>query len=178
MLMLSDCKYADQIRDAMTIYLPMWDWKHGAAQLYQESAWIPTAINKTSGAKGLGQFLDGTWIDMVDRLHFPADASPYDPTYAIPAFAAYMRQMRDEWSHVPRSEDERRKLAQASYNAGLGYLLNAQKWLQANGGNYNDALTIIAALPHVASQAKADQAADYVLQIAKWFGDLSTGVQP
>lgn len=173
MLRIADCPFAAQIRSAMTAYLPMWPWEYGAAQLYQESQWIPTAVSPT-GYKGIAQFGNDTWVEWCDRLHFPADASPFDPTFAIPAYAAYMAWLRNEWAHVPRSEDERRKLAQASYNAGLGRLLAAQKWLQANGGNYNDALSIIAALHHVADEATANQAADYVTKIAKWYGDLST----
>lgn len=178
MLKIADCPFAAQIRSAMTAYLPMWDWRWGAAQLWQESSWIPTATNKGSGAKGLGQFLDGTWADVAEQLGFPADASPYDPAYAIPAYAFYMKQMRLEWSHVPRSEDERRKLTQASYNAGLGNILHAQRLVQQSGGNFNDAMTILAALPQVTGPANAQQTLDYVLNIAKWFGDLSTGPQP
>lgn len=173
MLKIADCPYAAQIRSAMTAYLPQWDWLHGAAQLYQESAWNPKAVSPT-GYKGLGQFGDDTWIEWCDRLHFPEDASPFDPVYSIPAYAAYMAWLRGQWSHVQRSEDERRKLAQASYNAGIGNVLAAQQWLQVNGGNYNDALSIIAALQHVASEAVSKQAVDYVLKCAKWYGDLSS----
>ena len=48
------------------------------------------------------------------------------PKYAVYAGAYYMRKLRNSWSwHRPAIE--KNKLAQASYNAGMGNILKAQK---------------------------------------------------
>lgn len=174
MIRLSDYPYTDITRDAMTRFLPEWDWLWLPAQLWQESSWNPSVTNKTSGAMGIAQFMPATWQDVAEELDFPTTASAYNPAYAIPAAAFYMGSLRKQWSHVPRSEDERRKLSQASYNAGLGNILRAQGVVQKAHGNFNDAMTILAALPQVTGQANAQETIDYVINTAKWFGQLST----
>ena len=168
MLNIKDCPYADQIKAAMNAYLPEWAWEWGAAQLYQESAWNAMATNKDSGAMGIGQFMPETWQEMIDRMGFVDTASAYDPTFAIPAYAYYMRSLRKQWS-APRPETDRRRLAQASYNAGLGNILRAQKL----SGDAVDSGSILAALPQVTGATNAKQTQDYVLKINQWFLELT-----
>lgn len=164
---LADCPYADQITAAMKAYLPEWAPEWGHAQLYQESLWKADA-KSDAGAMGLAQFMPGTWQDMIDQLGFVDTASPYEPMFAIPAFCHYMRSLRASWS-APRPEADRRRLAQASYNAGFGNILRAQKL--ANGAN--DSGSILAALPQVTGAKNAHQTHDYVLNINRWFLELT-----
>jgi hypothetical protein len=166
---LSDCPYAEDIKRAMAAYLPLWPWQYGVAQLYQESLWNPLAVSP-AGAEGIAQFMPETWDDMVRKMGFVDTASPFEPMFAIPAFGRYMRDLRRVWSHVDRTEDERRKLTMASYNCGTGNMLKAQKVAQGASG-YD---RIIAALPQVTGVKNAHETADYVAKIYRWYGELSS----
>jgi membrane-bound lytic murein transglycosylase MltF len=169
MIRLTDCPYADDIRRAMQAYLPMWPWEWGPAQLYQESLWKPDAKSE-AGAMGIAQFMPETWLEMVDVMGYVDTASPYDPNFAIPAFAKYMQRLRSNWVKVQRPEDDRRRITQACYNCGTGNMLHAQRL--ANGASNYEA--IIAALPQVTGLANAHQTSDYVVKIARWYGELTT----
>lgn len=168
MLKLSDCPYRDEITAAMKAYLPQWAPEWGHAQLYQESRWNPKALNASSGAKGIAQFMDPTWQDMIDQLGFVDTASPFEPMFAIPAFAFYMKQQRAKWT-APRPEADRRRLAQASYNSGFGNILSAQRAAH----NASDSGSILAALPQVTGEKNAAETLDYVLKINRWFLELT-----
>ncbi len=62
---------------------------------YKESTFNPNAKAPTSTAKGLFQFLDGTWKSMVSRYGskygVPANASPYDPLSAAIMGGAFLK---------------------------------------------------------------------------------------
>ena len=79
------------------------------AQLTKESNLNPNAVNTRSGAAGIAQFMPGT------AAGFGID--PMDPTQAIPAAAAYMRQNLNkfggDYAH-----------ALAAYNWGPGNVAN------------------------------------------------------
>lgn len=75
------------------------------AQIDQESQFVPTARNQSSGAAGIAQFMPAT------AAGFGID--PMDPAAALPAAARYMRQLLDTYGG-----DE--ALALAAYNAGPG----------------------------------------------------------
>lgn len=49
-------------------------------------------MTKSGEAKGIAQFIDATWGQIVKDLNFPSDASPFDVKYAIPAQAYYLSQ--------------------------------------------------------------------------------------
>jgi soluble lytic murein transglycosylase-like protein len=165
---LTQCPYQAEVQAAMTAYLPMWPWQWGAAQLWQESLYDPKA-KSSAGAMGIAQFMPDTWLEVADDLGYAPDASPYDPTLAIPAYAYYMAQLRKVWHDPRRGEADRRRLTQASYNAGTGNIVHAQRL----AGGSIDYVAIIAALPQVTGQANAKQTADYVAKIAKWYGELT-----
>lgn len=116
-------KYDYQIYKAAKQHLPGVDWRLYKAQLIQESALKPLAVSK-AGAKGLAQFMPGTWSDISRELGY--SGSPFDPHLAIPGGAFYMSKLRRGWSWN-RPEDDKHNLALASYNAGFGNLLKAQK---------------------------------------------------
>jgi len=94
-------------------------------QAYQESRYRLDAVSPV-GAQGLFQFMPGTWRDMQKRGVVPFDVSAFDPKWATIAGAVYMAQLVKSWSS-PRPLRDRYLLALASYNAGLGNILAAQK---------------------------------------------------
>lgn len=121
--------YDGQIRKWTSFYTPSVPWYWNKAQLKAESALRPNATSPV-GAMGLGQFMPATWEQMKRELGYPSDASAYAPSYNIQAQAYYMMQLRNQFRR-PRPEKDRHSLALASYNAGLGNVLKAQKL----GGN-------------------------------------------
>lgn len=99
---------------------------------------------------------------MVAEMRLGLNASPHSET-AIEAGAYYMAKLRRQWS-APRPQTDRHKLAAASYNAGLGHLLSAQK--ACGGPNlYND---IIRCLPRVTGR-HSEETITYVQRIWKWW---------
>lgn len=117
-------RYDALIREASAEYLP-WRWTWLKAQLYAESRLDPAAVSRV-GARGLGQLMPATHREIARALNRGA-ASPHDVEYAIEAAAYYMRRMRRVWLGTERPEDDRRRLAQASYNAGAGNIIAAQR---------------------------------------------------
>lgn len=156
-------QYDDQIRSAVKQYWPDYpdylDWK---AELFQESRLDPNA-KSSAGAIGLAQFLPGTWGDVERALALGAVprniAGP-----AILGGAYYLETLRRQWRSGPRSMDDRQRLAQASFNAGIGSLLKAQSLCDGN----LDYAAIVPCLPDVTGQSNAKQTTDYVTMIAKW----------
>jgi membrane-bound lytic murein transglycosylase F len=73
---------------------------------------------------GICQFMPRTWDEMSKRIGI--SASPYNAKANILVAAYYMGRLDGQWTE-PRPELERLQLAQASYNAGLGNILAAQK---------------------------------------------------
>lgn len=144
--------------------IPEGDWRWLKAQLYQESLLDPMAVSPV-GARGLGQFMPGTWRDVSRRLGF-GSVSPHSEKHSILATAYYMRKLRNSWSS-PRPEIDRMDLARASYNAGMGNILKAQK--AAGGATRYSA--IIAALPEVTGR-HSKETITYVKRIRRWFALL------
>lgn len=134
--------YDNKIRTAARDYLPGVDWRLWKAQLYAESRLDPAAVSPV-GARGVAQFMPGTWSDVVDALDLEG-VSPHMAEPAIAAGAYYMGTLRQGWS-APRPEMDRHSLAMASYNAGFGHLIKAQKRCGGPPG-YAE---IIACLPDV-----------------------------
>ncbi len=117
--------YDGHFRSAAAHWLPTWDWRYLKAQCVAESALNPQAVSPV-GAQGLCQFMPRTFDDVRGALNWPATASPFAAELAIEAAAYYDAQLRATWS-APRSEDDRRRLTLASYNAGAGNILAAQR---------------------------------------------------
>lgn len=123
--------------------MPGVDWRLLKAQCWQESRLRYDAVSPV-GAMGLCQFMPGTWKGVSRRLGFGPDTSAFAPSLSIEAAGYYMASLRGQW-RSPRPEWDRHSLSMASYNAGLGHLLNAQK--KCGGGNLYP--TIIKCLPDV-----------------------------
>lgn len=148
-------------------FLPQWDPLWLPAQIYQESRFNPNAVS-AAGAKGISQFMDATWQDMlVNCPDLPKTATPFEAVPAIHAAAFYMSKLRGLWKS-DRSEEDRRRLAQASYNAGFGNVRRAQEY--AGGARTYE--HIIARLPDVTGPRNAHETRTYVERIERWHDEL------
>lgn len=117
-------KYDRQIQRSMHRWMPGTDWQLLWGLIRQESAFREQAVSPV-GAAGLTQFMPATWKEVSTQLGLP-HASPHQAGPSIEAGAFYLGRLRSNW-HSPRPERDRLMLALASYNAGLGNLLNAQR---------------------------------------------------
>ena len=101
-----------------------WDWRLLASLIYQESRFDPEA-ESWSGAKGLMQLMPETAEDL--GVTATADAGE-----VIRAGAQYLRQLYNNFSHVPDSV-QRIKFTMASYNCGYSHVLDAQNLAKVKG---------------------------------------------
>jgi len=161
--------YDDAIRIASKLYLDPWPWQRLKAQLYQESLLEPDA-QSAAGAQGIAEFMPDTFREAIAGMDLPANASPFDPDFEIPAAAWYMRKLRRMWT-APRRDVELWRLALASYNAGFGNLLEAQRL----SGGVNSFTGIMSYLPAVTGHDNALQTQTYVDRIEKYFAQLTGG---
>lgn len=95
-----------------------WDWRLLAALIFQESHFNPEA-NSWAGAKGLMQVMPST----AEALNI-TDLS--NPEESIRGGTAYLKQMYDKFESI-KDSITRIKFAMASYNCGLGHVLDAQR---------------------------------------------------
>lgn len=116
--------YDASIKKWSGVYTPEYPWYWNKAQLIAESNLNTNAISPV-GAKGLGQFMPNTWKDMERQLGWKG--SEYNSSLNIQAQAYYMRNLRRQFK-APRPEKDKHSLALASYNAGLGNILKAQRY--------------------------------------------------
>ncbi len=85
-----------------------------AAQLYQESGWNPKAVSPAN-ARGLAQFIPGTWAAYGVDGDGDGDRDIWDPADAIPSAAAYDCALAKYVKDVPGDLTANML---ASYNAG------------------------------------------------------------
>lgn len=154
-------QWDDAFKNWTKVYLPLYDYTLLKAQCYQESLLDPRATSYV-GAKGLCQFMDYTWNDVKGPLKFSSTASAYDPELSIQAAAYYDAKLRSQW-RSKRPDRDRMNLTFASYNAGLGNIIKAQKAC-GNKSLYNE---IIACLPSITGK-HATETKTYVKRIRKW----------
>ncbi len=83
--------------------------------LFQESSFRPNVVSP-AGAQGVAQFMPGTAQER-------GLANPFDPEQAIPASAAFLADLRQQFGNLG--------LAAAAYNAGAG---RVGAWLRGAGG--------------------------------------------
>lgn len=131
-------KYSNEYEDAINVL-----WKHNKqitekidissfliAQAVQESRFNPTAVSP-AGAVGIAQFMKPTAEQMAKELKpklalFKNGFDRENPIQSIWAQVYYMNKLYKVWD-LGRSDEERLKLAFASYNAGIKNILKAQK---------------------------------------------------
>lgn len=145
--------YDVTIKQASEKYLYLWKWQWWKAQLYQESLFDPNAQSPV-GAKGIAQFMPLTCKEVFAKLGF--ECEPLNAEKSIYAGAFYMKNLRRIW-RARRSEEDRRKWAQCSYNYGAGNCIKAQ----ARCGNHSSFEQAIPCLPH--------ETKTYVHRIAVYF---------
>jgi len=158
-------RYDREIRTASETWLPGLPWELWKAQLFQESRLRPDAVSPV-GARGLAQFMPGTWREVAAALRYDASVSPHSIEPAILAGAYYMAQQRRAWRTV--ADFDRHRLAAAGYNAGLGNIRKASR----RAGGATDWTSVAAALPDVTGR-HALETQTYVTRIWRWFAILA-----
>ena len=146
-------------------YLPGVDPDLIKAQCWQESRFKENAVSQV-GAAGICQFMPGTWRDARKSLALSEAISVFHPEYNIQAAAYYMGVQYKMWRSL-RPPEDRHNLAVASYNAGAGHLISAQK-LCGNPSLYKD---IIPCLPRVTGK-NSKETMDYVVHIRNFYSQL------
>lgn len=144
------------------------DWKWFAAQARAESSLDPEAVSPV-GARGLMQIMPGTSRELAARLGLPD--RPLDPRTAVAMGIYYDRRLWDFWS-APRPELARLRLALASYNAGPGNILKAQRLAQAAGRGGALWLDVAEFLPEITGH-HSKETIGYVSRIERLFRALS-----
>ena len=151
-------------RSAMR-WMPATDWRWLKAQCYQESKYDPRAVS-SAGARGICQFMPGTWAEAERALGV---RNVYSATENSWAAGWYMRRMMAIWTSK-RTDYQRLQLAQASYNAGAGHIIEAQR-------RCDDARawpSISRCLPDVTGRHAAETI-QYVQRIRRWYLDIWCG---
>jgi len=154
-------EYDTEIQRACAEFLPSIDWRIIKAQFWQESRFDPRATS-AAGARGIAQIMPATW----DRFGV---GDPYNAHDSIWAGVKCMANLIGQWSR-PRPDIDRICLALASYNAGLGHVLKAQK-LAGDAPLYAD---IIERLPDVTG-TNSKETIDYVRHILRFYSAAVTG---
>jgi membrane-bound lytic murein transglycosylase F len=150
-------------KSATDTFLPLGtDYRLLKALCWQESRFKYLAVSP-AGAKGMCQFLDGTWSD-AEKAIGVAPHEIWIPEVSIRAAAWYLGKLHRTWK-APRPAMDRMMISMASYNAGAGHLIKAQSI--CGGGNlYRE---IIPCLPQVTGR-HSKETIDYVEQIiGKWW---------
>lgn len=107
-----------------------WDWRLLAAQVYQESQFDPEA-ESWNGAKGLMQLIEST------AKAYGADTSITDPALNLMAGTNYLIWLNEHWEKKIEDPEERTKFILASFNVGLGHILDAQALTRKFDGDPN-----------------------------------------
>ena len=98
-----------------------------AAQIEAESNWNPNA-QSDAGAQGISQFMPGTWASVGEDFNKDGKINVWDPGDAIPSQGKYMCDLAAQVEFYLKTGDIKGgvvELTLASYNAGLGNVLNA-----------------------------------------------------
>lgn len=106
-----------------------WDWKLMASLIYQESRFDPN-VKSWAGAFGLMQLMPET----AENFGVDSASAVEDHIRAGALFLSWL----DDWlvSEIPDST-ERQKFVLASYNVGLGHILDARRLAEKYGKNPN-----------------------------------------
>lgn len=146
----------ETIKEAVRKFLPPnYDWRLFKAQLWQESRLNPLA-RSPAGARGAAQIMPNTWNYIAPKCGHE-DSDPYDFTASVEVGAFYLNRMLNKWT-APRPEGDKLALALASYNAGFGNMLRAQR-VADGSNNYCD---IAQGLPTITGPRNAYETVNYV----------------
>lgn len=105
-----------------------WDWRLLASQAFQESRFKPRA-RSWAGAMGLLQIMPATAGDL-------GLSDAYDVEQNVDGAVRYLQWLDDTyWAESIPDSLERQKFILASYNAGAGHVMDAQKLTEKYGGD-------------------------------------------
>ena len=102
-----------------------WDWRLIASLSYQESRFNPSAVS-WAGAFGVMQLMPGT----AEFLNVGMDASVAEHIYAG---VRYLQWLDERLQNEITDEDERIHFVLASYNVGIGHVLDARRLAEKYG---------------------------------------------
>ena len=154
-------------------FLPTVDWRFLKALCWVESHLRPE-VRSPVGAMGLCQFMPATFEQYKNAFNMP-HANPNNPEHSIKFAAAHMQYLINFWSS-PRPDEDRLKLGTASYNAGQGNLLRAQRLCVERNGVavlYDD---IIICLVDITGVSNSTETINHVIRIwHAWHAMVITG---
>lgn len=171
--------YSNEYEDAINVL-----WKHNTqitpeinissfliAQAVQESRFDSKAVSP-AGAVGIAQFMIPTAAQIGEELKtklalFKDGFDRENPKQSIWAQVYYMNKLFKTWD-LGRVEAERLKLALASYNAGTGNILKAQK--QSGDKKFWDEIKL--SLSSVTGEKNSKETIGYVDNIFKYAVDV------
>lgn len=107
-----------------------WDWQLLASLIYQESHFSPTA-RSWAGANGFMQLIPST------AKHYGLDTIDATAEQSLKAGTSFIVDLDRYWKkHIP-DKQERIKFVLASYNAGLGHVIDARNLAGKYGKEQN-----------------------------------------
>ena len=157
--------YQTEIEKAVSKRWPA-DFQYPAvwrAQLYQESLCNPKA-KSSAGAVGFAQFMRATQREVAERLGIDFDR--FDARQSIDAGAYYQNRMMHVFRRRYREPEQAYELGAASYNSGLGSVLNAQRRCN-NARLWED----ISPCQKQVTGVHAAETITYVSRIKRWTDD-------
>jgi len=107
-----------------------WDWQLLASMVYQESHFKATA-QSWAGASGLMQLVPGT------AKRYGLDSAYQTAEQSIKAGTSYISDLDKYWKHRISYKEERIKFILASYNVGLGHVIDARNLASKFGKDPN-----------------------------------------
>lgn len=107
-----------------------WDWELLASMIYQESHFSPTA-RSWAGANGLMQLMPGT------AKRYGLDTIDATAEQSLKAGTDYLIDLDKYWRMYIPDKKERIKFILASYNAGLGHIIDARNLAMIHGKDQN-----------------------------------------
>lgn len=111
------------------------DWRNFKAQAIAESK-LDKSAESYVGAQGVMQIMPGTFDEIKRRNKF-VKGSVHDPKVNIRAGIWYDKSIWAKWSRKETLQD-RINFMMASYNAGRGHIINAQKFCIQHPELYGD----------------------------------------
>lgn len=96
-----------------------WDWRLLASMICQESRFNPEA-QSWAGAYGLMQIIPAT------AVRYGIDTISATPLQSIQAGTSFILSLDKYWKDIIKDKKERTKFVLASYNVGLGHVIDAR----------------------------------------------------